>query len=61
VSEGPPYVHRLGPAHRPAFSVVRLLPAWEPPLPRFGTYVTPAMPLPVRSEPQEIPKAFRRR
>jgi hypothetical protein len=60
VSKGPPYVHTLGATHRPAFTVVRLLPAWEPPVQRFGTYVTPTRPMPVRSDRQEIPEAFRR-
>jgi hypothetical protein len=58
--EGPPYVHVLGATRRPAFTVRRLLPAWEPLRPHFGTYVTPTKPLPVKSEPQEIPAAFRR-
>jgi hypothetical protein len=31
--EGPPYVHTLGATRRPAFTVRRLLPAWEPPWP----------------------------
>jgi hypothetical protein len=61
VTEGPPHVHTLGVTRRPAFTVVRLLAAWEPPSPRFGTYVAPTKPLPVKNTPQEIPEAFRRR
>ena len=33
MSEGAPYVHVLGATRRPAFTVRRLLPAWEPPWP----------------------------
>lgn len=61
VSNGPPYVHRVGATHGPAFSMRRLLPSWEPPLPRFGTWVAPVRPFPVKAETQEIPEAFRRR
>ena len=58
---GSPWVHVLGAAHGPALTVRRLLPAWEPPLSRFGTWVTPTRPIPVKAEQQEIPEAFRRR
>ena len=61
MSEGPPYVHRLGATYGPALTVRDLLPPWEPPLSQFGTPVTPVKPFPVKAELQEIPEAFRRR
>ncbi len=59
--DGPPYVHRLGATHGPAFTVRDLLPSWEPPLSQFGTPVAPVRPFPVKAEPREVPEAFRRR
>ena len=61
VSNGPPYVYRLGATHGPALTVRDELPAWEPPLSQFGTPVAPVRLFPVKAEPQEIPEAFRRR
>jgi hypothetical protein len=57
----PPYEHRLGITRGPAFTVRDLVPAWEPPLPRFGTWVAPVEPFPVKTGQREIPEAFRRR
>lgn len=57
----PPYEHRLGVTRGPAFTVRDELPRWEPPLPTFGTCVTPVKPFPVKAEVREIPEAFRRR
>lgn len=58
---GPPYVHKLGPTRGPAFTVRDEFPRWEPPLPVFGTCVTPAKLIPVKGKMQEVPEAFRRR
>lgn len=57
----PPYVYVLGEVHGPAFTVRDMVPAWEPPVPRFGAQVAPAGPPRVEAEQQEIPEAFRRR
>jgi hypothetical protein len=57
----PPYEHRLGATHGPAFTVRDELPRWEPPRSLFGTAVTLTRPLPAGNEQQEIPEAFRRR
>jgi hypothetical protein len=57
----PPYEHRLGATHGPAFTVRETLPRWEPPRSLFGTAVTLTRPLPAGNEQQEIPEAFRRR
>lgn len=61
MSEGAPYVHRLGAAHGPALTVRETLPRWQPPLSQFGTPVAPVRLFPVKAEPQEVPEAFRRR
>jgi hypothetical protein len=61
LGDGPPYTHRLGPTHSPAFTLRRLLAPWEPPLSQFGTPVLSFRPFPVGNKEQEIPKAFRRR
>jgi hypothetical protein len=56
----PPYEHRLGVTHGPAFTVRGLVPRWEPPESPWPRPL-PVEPPPPKGRPQEVPEAFRRR
>lgn len=55
----PPYEHRLGVTHGPAFTVRDLLPRWEPAQSPWPVPLVVKPPAP-KAERQEIPEAFRR-